>query len=113
MWGPPSSPSRARASARGSPSTPWGFAKHLSKRSAGPRSSPLSPGSRPGTPTGASVHERLAQATNLLDIGRSVDYYRRYQHTADMITEADLDGFSHRKLALLSAGWPHTGGQGV
>ena len=62
---------------------------------------------------GASVHERLAQATNLLDIGRSVDYYRRYQHTADMITEADLDGFSHRKLALLSAVVRQAGDQGM
>ena len=48
-------------------------------------------------------HERLAQAATLLDIGRSVDYYSRFDHTADMITEADLDCFSHRKLALLSA----------
>jgi exopolyphosphatase/guanosine-5'-triphosphate,3'-diphosphate pyrophosphatase len=62
---------------------------------------------------GASVHERLTQATNLLDIGRSVDYYRRYQHTADMITEADLDGFSHRKLALLSAVVRQAGDEGM
>ncbi len=62
---------------------------------------------------GASVHERLTQATNLLDIGRSVDYYRRYQHTADIITEADLDGFSHRKLALLSAVVRQAGDEGM
>jgi len=62
---------------------------------------------------GASVHERLSQATNLLDIGRSVDYYRRYQHTADIITEADLDGFSHRKLALLSAVVRQAGDEGM
>jgi exopolyphosphatase/guanosine-5'-triphosphate,3'-diphosphate pyrophosphatase len=62
---------------------------------------------------GASAHERLTQATNLLDVGRSVDYYRRYQHTADMITEADLDGFSHRKLALLSAVVRQAGDEGM
>jgi exopolyphosphatase/guanosine-5'-triphosphate,3'-diphosphate pyrophosphatase len=62
---------------------------------------------------GAKVHERLTQATNLLDIGRSVDYYRRYQHTADMITEADLDGFTHRKLALLSAVVRQAGDEGM
>ena len=62
---------------------------------------------------GPNVHERLNQAASLLDIGRSVDYYRRYQHTADMITEADLDGFSHRKLALLSAVVRHAGDEGM
>jgi exopolyphosphatase/guanosine-5'-triphosphate,3'-diphosphate pyrophosphatase len=67
----------------------------------------LEPEARP------NMHERLAQSATLLDIGRSVDYYRRYQHTADMITEADLDGFSHRKLALLSAVVRQAGDQGM
>jgi exopolyphosphatase / guanosine-5'-triphosphate,3'-diphosphate pyrophosphatase len=58
-------------------------------------------------------HERLTHAATLLDIGRSVDYYRRYHHTADVITEADLDGFSHRKLALLSAVIRQAGDQGM
>jgi exopolyphosphatase / guanosine-5'-triphosphate,3'-diphosphate pyrophosphatase len=57
--------------------------------------------------------ERLTHAATLLDIGRSVDYYRRYHHTADVITEADLDGFSHRKLALLSAVIRQAGDQGM
>jgi exopolyphosphatase/guanosine-5'-triphosphate,3'-diphosphate pyrophosphatase len=67
----------------------------------------LEPEARP------SAHERLTQTATLLDIGRSVDYYRRYHHTADMITEADLDGFSHRKLALLSAVVRQAGDQGM
>jgi exopolyphosphatase/guanosine-5'-triphosphate,3'-diphosphate pyrophosphatase len=62
---------------------------------------------------GASERERLVHAARLLDIGRSVDYYRRFQHTSDMITEADLDGFSHRKLALLSAVVRQAGDQGM
>jgi exopolyphosphatase/guanosine-5'-triphosphate,3'-diphosphate pyrophosphatase len=62
---------------------------------------------------GASDIERLGQAATLLDIGTSVDYYRRFQHTADIVTEADLDGFSHRKLALLSAIVRQAGDQGM
>jgi exopolyphosphatase/guanosine-5'-triphosphate,3'-diphosphate pyrophosphatase len=57
----------------------------------------LEPGAGPG------VRERLSQAATILDIGRSIDYYRRYEHTADILTESDLAGFSHRKLALLAA----------
>jgi len=49
------------------------------------------------------VRERLSQAASILDIGRSIDYYRRFEHTADILTESDLAGFSHRKLALLAA----------
>jgi exopolyphosphatase/guanosine-5'-triphosphate,3'-diphosphate pyrophosphatase len=52
---------------------------------------------------GPKAGERLSQAASLLDIGRSIDYYRRYEHTADILTESDLAGFSHRKLALLAA----------
>jgi exopolyphosphatase/guanosine-5'-triphosphate,3'-diphosphate pyrophosphatase len=62
---------------------------------------------------GASERERLRQAATLLDVGRSVDYYRRFHHTADIVTEADLDGFSHRKLALLSALVRQAGDQGM
>ncbi len=52
---------------------------------------------------GANVRERIGQAALLLDIGRSIDYYRRFEHTADVVTEGDLLGFTHRKIALLSA----------
>jgi exopolyphosphatase/guanosine-5'-triphosphate,3'-diphosphate pyrophosphatase len=52
---------------------------------------------------GQHVRERLEHAAVLLDVGRSVDYYRRFDHTADVVLEGDLAGFSHRKLALLSA----------
>jgi exopolyphosphatase/guanosine-5'-triphosphate,3'-diphosphate pyrophosphatase len=50
-----------------------------------------------------AAQERMAHAAVVLDIGRSVDYYRRHEHAADIVTEADLAGFSHRELALLAA----------
>ncbi len=50
-----------------------------------------------------AVRERLETAATLLDVGRSVDYYRRHRHAADILIEADLIGFSHRELALLAA----------
>jgi exopolyphosphatase / guanosine-5'-triphosphate,3'-diphosphate pyrophosphatase len=52
---------------------------------------------------GPRVKERLEQAATILDIGRSIDYYSRHAHAADILTESDLEGFSHRKLALLAA----------
>ena len=52
---------------------------------------------------GPKAGERLSQAATILDIARSIDYYRRYEHTADILTESDLAGFSHRKLSLLAA----------
>jgi len=52
---------------------------------------------------GGSSSERLEQAATILDIGWSIDYYRRHAHAADILTESDLAGFSHRKLALLAA----------
>jgi exopolyphosphatase/guanosine-5'-triphosphate,3'-diphosphate pyrophosphatase len=62
---------------------------------------------------GANVRERLTQAATLLDVGRSVDYYRRFEHTADIVTEADLDCFTHRKLSLLSAVVRQAGDEGM
>jgi exopolyphosphatase/guanosine-5'-triphosphate,3'-diphosphate pyrophosphatase len=52
---------------------------------------------------GRKVRERLEQAATIIDIGRSIDYYDRDAHAADIVTESDLAGFSHRKLALLAA----------
>jgi exopolyphosphatase / guanosine-5'-triphosphate,3'-diphosphate pyrophosphatase len=50
-----------------------------------------------------ATRERLDTASMLLDVGRSVDYYRRHRHAADILVEADLVGFSHRELAFLAA----------
>jgi exopolyphosphatase/guanosine-5'-triphosphate,3'-diphosphate pyrophosphatase len=45
----------------------------------------------------------LSNAAFLLDIGRSIDYYNRLNHTAAVVLLADLDGFTHREIALLAA----------
>lgn len=52
---------------------------------------------------GPRGRELLEHAATLLDAGRSIDYYRRFEHTADVITHGDLAGFTHRTLAHLAA----------
>ena len=49
------------------------------------------------------VQEALAHAATILDIGRSIDYFDRHAHVADIVLATDLSGFSHRQVALLSA----------
>jgi exopolyphosphatase/guanosine-5'-triphosphate,3'-diphosphate pyrophosphatase len=61
----------------------------------------------PGAP--AEVREALRHAARLLDIGRSVDFFDRHEHAADMALETDLGGFAHRDLALLSSVLRHAG----
>lgn len=62
---------------------------------------------------GPKSRERMVHAATILDIGTSIDYYRRHEHAADIVTEADLAGFSHRELALLAAVLGSAGGEGV
>ena len=52
---------------------------------------------------GPDVHGALEHAAMLLDIGRSVDFFDRYEHAAAMVIDTELDGFSHGRIALLSA----------
>jgi exopolyphosphatase/guanosine-5'-triphosphate,3'-diphosphate pyrophosphatase len=61
----------------------------------------------PGAP--AEIREALRHAARILDIGRSVDFFDRHEHAADMAIETDLGGFSHRDLALLSSVLRHAG----
>jgi exopolyphosphatase/guanosine-5'-triphosphate,3'-diphosphate pyrophosphatase len=51
----------------------------------------------------AEMREGLLGAARVLDIGRSVDFFDRHEHAADMVMETEMYGFSHRGLALLSA----------
>jgi exopolyphosphatase / guanosine-5'-triphosphate,3'-diphosphate pyrophosphatase len=51
----------------------------------------------------ADVCLAASVAAQLLDIGASVDYYRRYAHSARIVADANLDGFAHRTLALIAA----------
>ncbi len=49
------------------------------------------------------MQECLRHAAWLLDIGKSIDYFGRFEHTASTLVSASLVGFSHRRLALLAA----------
>jgi exopolyphosphatase/guanosine-5'-triphosphate,3'-diphosphate pyrophosphatase len=49
------------------------------------------------------VRESLLHAATLLDIGSSIDFFDRHEHVADIVLSTDLLGFSHRRVALLSA----------
>jgi exopolyphosphatase/guanosine-5'-triphosphate,3'-diphosphate pyrophosphatase len=49
------------------------------------------------------VGEALLHAATVLDVGRSVDFFDRHEHIADIVLATDLAGFSHREVALLSA----------
>ncbi len=47
--------------------------------------------------------EALLQGARILDIGRTVDFFDRHEHVADLLLVTDLGGFSHRQVALLAA----------
>jgi exopolyphosphatase/pppGpp-phosphohydrolase len=49
------------------------------------------------------VAEALGYGARILDVGRSVAFFDRHEHVADLVLATDLDGFSHRGIALLSA----------
>jgi exopolyphosphatase/pppGpp-phosphohydrolase len=49
------------------------------------------------------VAEALDYGAQILDVGRSVAFFDRHEHVADLVLATDLDGFSHRGIALLSA----------
>lgn len=57
----------------------------------------LDPGASP------EMSEALRHAAVLLDIGRSMDFFDRHRHAADIVRAAEMDGFSHRDVALLAA----------
>jgi exopolyphosphatase/guanosine-5'-triphosphate,3'-diphosphate pyrophosphatase len=50
----------------------------------------------------AEMREMVDYAALVLDIGQSVDHFKRHEHTAMILRAADLAGFSHRGIALLS-----------
>jgi exopolyphosphatase/guanosine-5'-triphosphate,3'-diphosphate pyrophosphatase len=47
--------------------------------------------------------EALDHAANLVDIGRALDFFDRHAHVAQLVVATDLDGFSHRQVALIAA----------
>ena len=50
-----------------------------------------------------AVREMLVHGATLLDIGRAIDYYDRFEHAAMIVTAADLAGFTHEALGILTA----------
>ena len=56
--------------------------------------------------------ESLAEAATVLDVGRAVDYYDRFEEASTVLLGADLSGYSHRHLALVSAILLEAGGNG-
>ena len=54
-------------------------------------------GSAPGR-----IREMLAHAATLVDVGRALDYYDRFEHAAAIVLTADLGGFAHADLAALA-----------
>ena len=51
----------------------------------------------------SELRDALLQAARILDIGRTVDFFDRHEHVADLVLATDLVGFSHRQVALLAA----------
>jgi len=48
------------------------------------------------------LREALRHAAHVLDMGRALDFFDRREHTSDFILASDLDGFTHRQVALLA-----------
>jgi exopolyphosphatase/guanosine-5'-triphosphate,3'-diphosphate pyrophosphatase len=65
----------------------------------------------PGAPL--EVREMAGLAATLLDIGRSIDFYRRYRHTAMILRATDLLGFDHRQVLMLAAMVEHADDDGI
>jgi exopolyphosphatase/guanosine-5'-triphosphate,3'-diphosphate pyrophosphatase len=51
---------------------------------------------------GPEVKEALRHGARVLDMGRAVDFFDRHRHAADFVLASDLDGFTHRDVALLA-----------
>jgi exopolyphosphatase / guanosine-5'-triphosphate,3'-diphosphate pyrophosphatase len=50
----------------------------------------------------AEMREVLDHAATLIDVGQSVNYYDRWSHAATVVASADLQGFTHREVALIA-----------
>jgi exopolyphosphatase/guanosine-5'-triphosphate,3'-diphosphate pyrophosphatase len=59
------------------------------------------------------MREAMESAASVLDVGRSVGFFDRHEHAADVVLATDLEGFSHRGIALLSAVIRAAGGEEV
>jgi exopolyphosphatase / guanosine-5'-triphosphate,3'-diphosphate pyrophosphatase len=57
------------------------------------------------------VQEALRCSARLLDIGRSIDFFDRHRHAAEIALDTELDGFTHREVALIAALMRTAGGE--
>ena len=89
---------------RSRPGSPRGTRR---SRTAAPRSPPAARGARPRTRPRRS-REMLGHAATLLDVGRAIDYYDRFEHAAMIVTAADLGGV-HARGPRGAHGDPATG----
>lgn len=64
-------------------------------------------------PAAGETAEALAHAARVLDIGRTVDFFDRHEHVADLLLATDLGGFSHRQVALVAALVRRAGDEGA
>ncbi|HYN06510.1 MAG TPA: Ppx/GppA phosphatase family protein [Vicinamibacterales bacterium] len=50
----------------------------------------------------AAIVEALDHGARLLDLGRSLDFFERHKHVADILLATELNGFTHEELAFVS-----------
>lgn len=49
------------------------------------------------------IGTNIAHAARIIDTGRSVNYYDRYEHASNIVEKGELGGFSHRDIGLMAA----------
>ncbi len=50
-----------------------------------------------------SLRDLIPHVARMIDTGRSVNYYDRYEHAANIVELGELGGFSHRDISIMSA----------
>ena len=49
------------------------------------------------------IASNIAHAARIIDTGRSINYYDRYEHASNIAEKGELGGFSHRDIGLMAA----------
>jgi len=57
----------------------------------------------------AEILEAIDYSAWTLDLGRSIDFFNRHEHVADIFLDTELNGFTHHQIALTSAVVRRTG----
>ena len=56
-----------------------------------------------GCAADGEVGAALGRAAQVMDIGRSVDFFDRHEHAARIVLATEVFGFTHREIALTAA----------